>query len=168
MLRVTYFTDSGTTISMYLAHLTRAQTQGSIHTFTSQQLCGGARTARNLRAFAWLHLYAVDLRTDRNIGYRQCVACTYRCIAARLKHIPRFDTFRCNDVTLDTILVNQQCDVCATVWIVLNAFNTSRDTIFVTLEIDNTITLLMATADVTSADTTGIVTATRLTLTFSQ
>src|SRR5882724_10865422 len=74
VLFIADFADRRTAVDMHLADLTRAEPQLRIGAFTREQLHAGARRARELRAFARLHLDAMDRRADRNVAQRERVA----------------------------------------------------------------------------------------------
>ena len=80
----------------------------------------------------------------------------------RYQLITSLHTLRCNNVTTLTVHVLQQGDVRATVWIVFQTLNNSWNAVFVALEIDNTVVLLVTTTNVTGSDTASIVTTTGL------
>lgn len=81
-------------------------------------------------------------------------------INARLNLVASFQAFRGEDVTAFTVFVQNQRDVRGTVRIVLKTFNNCRDTVFVAFEVNNTVSLLVATTDMTSGDTAIVVTTT--------
>jgi hypothetical protein len=64
--------------------------------------------------------------------------------------------------------VAQQSDVRGTVRVVFDTLDLGRDTILVATEVDNTVVLLVTTADVTGGDVTVVVTASGLGLLFDQ
>src|SRR5690606_31348320 len=74
-----------------------------------------------------------------------------------------------NDVATLTVGIFQQGDVSSTVRIVFHALDSGRDAIFViATEIDQTVVLLVAATDMTSGDTTIVVTTTGLRLLLEQ
>src|SRR5437762_3116006 len=74
VLFIADFADRRATVDMHLADLARAQPQLRIRAFTREQLHASARRARELRAFAGLHLDAMDRRADWNVAQCQRVA----------------------------------------------------------------------------------------------
>ncbi len=99
-------------------------------------------------------------RTNRDIAHRQGVACFDCSINARLNLVASFQAFRGQDVTALAVFVQNQRDVRGAVRIVLKTFNNCRDTIFVAFEVNNTVSLLVATTDMTGGDTAIVVTTT--------
>ncbi len=81
--------------------------------------------------------------------------------------VASFQAFRGQDVTAFTVFVQNQRDVRGTVRIVLKTFNNCRDTVFVAFEVNNTVSLLVATTDMTSGDTAIVVTTTGFAVFFS-
>ena len=56
------------------------------------------------------------------------------------------------DIAVSTVCVQAESDVGGTVRIVLNTYNLSRDSVLVTLEINETVILLVTAADLTCSD----------------
>ncbi|OQV66841.1 hypothetical protein AK51_34095 [Serratia nematodiphila DZ0503SBS1] len=82
--------------------------------------------------------------------------------------VTSFQAFRRQDVTAFAVFVQNQRDVRGTVRIVLQTLNHSRDTVFVALEVNQTIMLLVATTDMTGGDTAIVVTTTAFAQFFQQ
>lgn len=78
----------------------------------------------------------------------------------QIELVASFQAFRGGDVTAFTVFVQNQRDVRGAVRIVLKTFNNCRDTVFVAFEVNNTISLLVTTTDVTSGDAAIVVTTT--------
>ena len=72
------------------------------------------------------------------------------------------------DISLRTISVVQQSDASRTIGIVLDALDRSRDTVLISLEVDETKLLLVTTTDVAHSHLTGVVTTTGLLLTYDK
>ncbi|EHW59249.1 hypothetical protein ECDEC10A_4479 [Escherichia coli DEC10A] len=102
----------------------------------------------------------MNSRTNRDVAHRQGVTWFDCSINARLNLVASFQAFRGQDVTAFTVFVQNQRDVRGTVRIVLKTFNNCRDTVFVAFEVNNTVSLLVATTDMTSGDTAIVVTTT--------
>jgi len=67
------------------------------------------------------------------------------------------DTNRCEDVALFAVLVMQQSDASGPVRVILDAGNLRRHTIFITLEVDQTILTLVTAANPTACDATVVI-----------
>src|SRR5690606_11576458 len=77
--------------------------------------------------------------------------------------------FRSDDVATLAVGILQQSDVCSTVRIVFDTLDSGRNPVLVVAtEVDQTIVLLVTTANVASGDTTVVVTAASLRLLLEQ
>lgn len=72
--------------------------------------------------------------------------------------IRRLSGFRSDDVTAFAVLIEDESDVGGAVRIVFETFNNSGNTVFIALEVDDTVGLLVAAALMTNSDTAEIVT----------
>ena len=105
----------------------------------------------------------MDGRTGRDITQRQVVANLDICIRAGLYDGALLQAFRGDDVALLAINVVKQCNVCGAVRVVLDVSDLCRDAVLVvTTEVDQTVTALVATADVAGGNAAVVVTATSL------
>ena len=86
----------------------------------------------------------------------------YRSVYAATNCITREHALRRQNVTAFAVSVQNQSNVCATVWIVFDTLNLAGDAVFVALKIDNTVVVLVTAAHVTCCDTTLVVTTTGL------
>ncbi len=103
----------------------------------------------------------MNSRTNRDAAHRQGVTWFDCSINARLNLVASFQAFRGQDVTAFTVFVQNQRDVRGTVsGSYSRTFNNCRDTVFVAFEVNNTVSLLVATTDMTSGDTAIVVTTT--------
>src|SRR5690606_7742736 len=121
-----------------------------------------------LSAFTRLQLDTVNGRTDGNVAQRQGVADLDRSSGTGYQLIASAHALRRDDVATLTVGVFPQSDVGGTVRIVPHAPNHGRNAILVATEVDQTVMLLVATADMTSGDTTVVVTAASLRLLLEQ
>ena len=71
---------------------------------------------------------------------------------------PAFRAFRSDDVAAFAVLIEDESDVGGAVRIVFETFNNSGNTVFIALEVDDTVGLLVAAALMTNSDTAEIVT----------
>ena len=74
--------------------------------------------------------------------------------------IANFKTVRSDDVTLFAVSVVEKGDVGVAVWVVFDGRDGGWDAILATTEVDDTITILVTTADVTAGDHSLVVSAT--------
>ena len=160
MLRVGHFAQRCTTIGQHFTHLTGSQTQGGVLALACNKLHRGPGGTRNLRAFARLQFNAVNHGTARYIAQRQTVARLDRRRRTRLQNLASLYTLWRYDIATLTIGEQQQRDVCGAVGVILKALHLGGNRILVTLEINNAIVLLVATANVTRGDAPIVVTTT--------
>src|SRR5690606_7288201 len=103
-----------------------------------------------------------------HVAQRQAVACLDRRIGTGQQYITCSHFGRGNDVATLTVCVQQQGDVCGSVWIVLQSLYLGRNAVLVATEINHTVFLLVTATDVTSRDSTQVVTTTGLGLVCQQ
>src|SRR5690606_81182 len=156
------FAQGRTALGQDFAHLAGAQTQGHVGAFTGNQLNGRTSGTGNLRTFAGLQFDTVNSTTNRDVAQRQGVTGLDRCIDARDQLVASAHALRRDDVATLAIGVLQQSDVSSTVRIVFDTLNGGRNAILVATEVDQTIVLLVTTADVASGDAAVVVTTTAL------
>ena len=70
VIEVADLTDSSFTVLMHQPHFSRRELHGCVHAFSRHQLRSGPGTSDNLGPFAYLQLYVVDNRTNRNTPQR--------------------------------------------------------------------------------------------------
>ncbi len=116
----------------------------SVSALFCHQLCGIACASYELRAFAGFYFHIVDHRADRDCRERQCVAGLDVRLCAGNNRVSHFEADRSDDVSLLSVNVMEQRDVCASVWIVFDGCNLSRHAVFVAFEIDDPVFSLLA------------------------
>src|SRR5690625_3049983 len=98
--------------------------------------------------------------TQRHVTQRQSVArFDLRCFTV-LNLVAGLQTFGRDNVPTFTVGIAHQRNIGGAVRIILNPFNSCRNTVFVTTEINLPVVLLMATTDMTTGDTAIVITAT--------
>src|SRR5690606_26022921 len=108
VLIVTDFTDGGAAFDRHLTHFTRAQTQGGVDAFTSDQLHACTSSTGDLSALARLQLDPVDGGTDRDVAQRQGVAGLDRGVSTRDDLVTCLQALRGDDVATLAVDVAQQ------------------------------------------------------------
>src|SRR5690606_34503172 len=142
--------------------------QSGVLTFARHQLSRSPGATGHLRTLARLHFNTVNRATERHIAQRQSVPRLDRRVITGLNLIASLNTFRRNDVTTLTIGIQNQRDERGTVRIVFETLNFRRHTVFVALEIDQTIMLTAAATNVARGDAAVVVATTGFVLTFEQ
>ena len=94
----------------------------------------------------------MNLRTERNILDRQCVSRQYISFLAAQDHRANRQSDRGDDVSLFAVKIVDQCNVSRAIRIILKLSDLARNTGFVTLEIDNAVMALMASAAASDCD----------------
>ncbi|MCY1433711.1 hypothetical protein D9M71_497470 [compost metagenome] len=168
MLGVRDFAQGRTALGQDLAHLAGAQTQGHVDAFASNQLSGCTSGTRDLSTLARLQLDTVNGRTNRNVAQRQAVANLDRRMGTGYQLIASTHALRRDDVATLAVCVLQQGNVSSAVRVIFDTLNGGSNAILVATEIDQTIVLLVSTADVASGDAAVVVTTTSLALLLDQ
>ncbi|EST15125.1 hypothetical protein EDP1_3051 [Pseudomonas putida S610] len=163
VLGVRDFTQGRTALSQDFTHFTRAQTQGHVDTFASDQLSRSTSGTSDLCTFTRLQFDAVNGATYWNVAQLQGVTGLDWGQGTCDQLVASAHAFRGDDVATLTVCVAQQGDVSSTVWIVFDTLDSGWDAIFVVAtEVDQTVMLLMTTTYVTRSDAAIVVTTTRL------
>src|SRR5688572_24500886 len=162
VLVVADLADRGAAVDVHLAHLTGAQAHRDVLAFASDDLHRGARTARQLRALAGLHLETMHERADRNVLQRQRAAGFDRRVNARHDRVADLRALRRQDVAALAVRVEHERQVRRAVRIVLEPLDLARDAVLVALEIDDAVIALVPAALVPRRDAALIVAAAAL------
>src|SRR6187431_408039 len=99
----------------------------------------------------------MDYASERHVAQLHRIARTNRCRRTGHQLIARGDAARGDDVTALAVAIFQQRDVRGAVRVVLDALDRRRNTVFVALEIDQSIMLLVTAALVARGDAAGVV-----------
>src|SRR5271154_1690243 len=151
------FADGRAAVDMYLAHFAGLQAQTGIHAFARGELCRGAGAARHLAALADFQFDVMYRAADRNVPQRHRVAGLDRRIRAGADLIAGLHALRRQNVAALAVLVEHQREMRGAVRIVFEALDHSRNPVLVALEINQTIALLVAAADVARGLAAGMV-----------
>src|SRR5690606_21460781 len=168
VLVVRDFAQGRTALSQYYTHFAGAQTHGHVGAFTGYQLSRSTSGTRDLSTLARLQLDTMHGRTHRNIAQRQAIAGPARPVSTGKQPIARHHALGRNDVATLTVGILQQRDVRGTVRVIFDALNDGWNAILVATKVDQTVMLLVTTADVAGGDATVVVTTTGLGLLFQQ
>ena len=95
---------------------------------------------------------------DRNVAQGKSITDFDRSFLTAHDFIAGFQAFRSDDVAAFAVLIEDESDVGGAVRIVFETFNNSGNTVFIALEVDDTVGLLVAAALMTNSDTAEIVT----------
>ena len=167
-INVTNLTDGCTAVDMYFTDFARRKTEQSVVALFSHQLCAGTSTTSHLAAFTNFHFHVVYGSTKRNVFQRQAVTGFDICVRTAYYDIANFQIKRSDDVTFFAVNIVDQSDTSVTVRIVFNGSNLSRNAVFGTLEINDTILFFMTAALMTNSHFTGIITACMFTKFFNK
>ena len=119
----------------------------------------GTSGTSDLGALARLHLDVVDDGVQRDVAQRNGVTHAELGTFARLQHVADLDTGRGDDVAALAVLVLDQGDAGGAVRIVFDCLDDAGDASELTLEVDQAVQLLVATAATAGSDFTGVVAA---------
>ncbi|OAM26017.1 hypothetical protein A7P95_09890 [Eikenella longinqua] len=159
LLFIANFANGSPTIDMDLTNLTRTQANLSINPFFSQQNSRSPSRTCNLCTFTRFHFDAMYSSTYRNITDGQSITCFNRRLRTRNQYCTCFHITWRNNITALTICIAEQSNERSSIRIIFDTLNLSRDTIFITLKIHDTIMMLMATTLMASSDVSIVITA---------
>ena len=168
MVRVTNTTYSSLTSRENLTSLTRRKFDDTITTLTRSQLSEITCRTNEFGTLTGTHLNVVDDGTHGDVGKGKGITYLRCCLHARHQGCTNLQSIRSNNITFLTISIEKQCDTCRAVRIVLDCLYYGWNTIFLSLEVDETILLLVTTAHVADSHLTGVVSTTGRTLTVNE
>ena len=152
MLGVSNLSDGRHANHRHLANFARRHSQLCMIALFSDDLCKTTCGADHLAAFSGTQLNVMNLCTERDILDRQRVSRQNIGFFAAQDHRSDRQSERCENVTLFAIEIIDQGDVCRAVRVVLKLSDLARNTGFVTLEIDDPVMTLMASAAASDRD----------------
>src|SRR5665647_290256 len=161
-------TNGGAAFDVNLANFTGAHAHLGIGAFTRQQRCRGTSGTRDLRAFADLHLDAVNGGTHGNIADGQGVTDANRRFRTAHQRGTDFKATWGDDVGALAVGVADQGNMGRAVGVVLDTFDLGRNGILVALEVNHAVMMLVTATFVTRRDVPVVVTASLLELRLQQ
>jgi hypothetical protein len=126
-------------------HFGRRQSQNSVASFFGDQLSAATCGPSQLCPFARFQLHIVNHCTQRDIGKTQAITRFYVSIAGSQHHVPHRKPNRSKDISFFAIPVVEEGNIGRPIRIVFNAGNFGRNILFVSLEVDDSITTLVST-----------------------
>ena len=160
MVRVTYTTYSSSTSRENLTSLSRRELNYTIAAFARSQLSKITSRTNQQGTLTWTQLNVVNYSTNRNVLKRKSVTDFRCCVSTRHQSSTYLQSVRSNNVTFFTISVEKKCNASRAVWIILDCLYYSWNTIFLSLEVYQTILPLMTAAHVADSHFTGVVSTT--------
>ena len=136
--------------------------------FFCHQLHRGSGATGQLRTLTGAQLNAVYGRAQRNVAQGQCIPCLDRRAGSGNDFTAGGQPFGRNNIAALTIGIQYQRNVRATIGIVFQALDMTRNSILVTLEINQAIVLLVAATLMTGGDAPSIVAPAGPVLRFNQ
>ncbi len=164
MIAVTNTTYSSLASTENQTSLARRQLDNTVTAITRSQLSKISSGAYQQSALSGTQFDIVDYSTHRNVLQRQTVTYFGGCFGTTHHSGTHLQTVGSNNITFFTVSVIQQSDTSRTVRIVLDCLYNCGYTIFLSLEVDETEKLLMATSKVTHSHLSIVVTTTSRTL----
>ena len=159
VLGVADLAHGGAAGQQHAAHLGRRHAEDGVLALLAHQLDAGAGGTCQSGALAGLQLDGVNQGADGDVGQRQSVAGLDVGFGARDDHVAHLEALRMQDVALLAIQVVQQRDARRAVGVVLDSRNLGGHAVLVALEIDDTVTALVATALMARGDAAVVVAA---------
>jgi hypothetical protein len=130
-----------------------------IAAFLREELRCSSGGSCDLASLAWSHLDVVDHGPQRDKAQWQGVSRENVSRRTGQDLSPDFELVRSQDIPFLSVLVVEQCDPCRSVRIVLDRGNLPRDFFFVPLEIDETVSSLVASPSIPGGDAAIVVPA---------
>ena len=169
VVAVTYATYSSLTCAQNLTCLARGQLDHAVTSLTRGQLCEVTCGTNQHTALTGTQLNVVNHGTYGDILQGECVTYLGSSVCTAHYGSTYLQSVGSNDIALFTISIVKKCDTSRTVGIILDCLYDCWNTIFLTLEVDETILLLVATADIADSHLTGhVTTAGRLLTTYER
>ena len=158
VLRVADDTHGGTAGLEYHTHLAAGHLDDGVLVVAGHQLSVGTGGTDHLGTLTRTELNVVNQRTERNLGEQQRVADLGSHAGTRHHGLANLQALGAEDVALLTVRVLYEGDTRTAVGVILDAHNDGGIVVFVTLEIDEAIQFLVATADIAHGHLTLVVT----------
>jgi hypothetical protein len=168
VLGIANFSDDRLAVRMNLSHLPGSKPNRYIGTFLSHELGTATGAANHLRALTRFHLDAVNLGSNGDVPHRHAVARLYRCRILGDHVVTNRQAFRCDDVPTFAIQVFDQDEVGSPIRIVFQTLDDTRDSGFISFEIDNPVLLLVTTASMSFGNPTLVISSAVLVLFLDQ
>jgi hypothetical protein len=152
MVDVSDLTDGGYTFLPNPTYLCRGEPQGDEITLLGNQLDPSPGRAGHLPTLARLHFHIVDHRTQGNLLHWETVSDLDVRLGSGFDGIADLKSARVEDVTLFSVLVENEGDVGGPVGIVFDLSHAPGDSHFVPLEIDQAVPAFVATPTASGCD----------------
>ena len=152
VIGVTDNTDGSLAVQTDVTQLAGGQTNHALAVLLSHQLSADACGTNQLRALARVQLDVVDHGTNRDVLNRQAVARLDVGILGGDDLVADLQTLGSEDVCLLAVLILDESDVGRAVRVVLDGLDFCENVELLTLEVNDTVLLLVAAADVANGD----------------
>ena len=168
VIEVTDLTDRSLALDRNVSHFSARHFKSGHSAFFCHKLSSHARASRDLTALAGLKFDVVNHRTDGDKFKRKGVADFDIGVLAGYEFVAYVKTERSENISLFSVLINEKGDVCRSVRIVFDRLDRRFDSVFISLEIDDTIFSLIAAAVMTNGDSSLSISACGMSLIFKQ
>src|SRR5437762_8951943 len=159
VLGVSDLADGCPAVDRHSTHLGRGEPHRGVLTLFGDQLHGGARGTSHLAAATRAQLDVVHHGADRDVAQGQGIARANLGALTRLHSIADTQAVWRKDVALLSVEIVQQRDAARAVGVVLDRRNLGGNAVFVSFEVDEAISRLVAAATMTGGDATFVVAA---------
>ena len=156
---VTNNTDCCVALSVYTAKFTRWELDCYVFTVNTSYLCTSTCRANKLSTATKCKFNIVNCETYRNCVEWKCISNCWSCIFTRHDLLTNCKLLWSNNVTLFTISVCNQSNVCTAEWIVFDCLYCSRNTVLIASKVDFTILSLVTATLVTNGNTSALSTS---------
>ncbi len=162
VIRIANLTHRSLASRWYTANLTTRERDLSPSPLASHKRRTRACTPTQDATTTSLQLNIMNRRTERNISQRQRIPNRRRCCSTGHNRCACRQAIRSDNVSLLAVHVVQQSNPGTPIRVILNGRNTGRNAVFITKEIDNSISPLMTATPVPHSNATLIISATGL------
>ena len=152
MIGIANHANGSHAVAGHVAQLAGGQTNHALAVLLSHQLSADACGTNQLCALARVQLDVVDHGTNRDVLNRQAVARLDVGILGGDDLVADLQTLGSEDVCLLAVLILDESDVGRTVRVVLDGLDFCENVELLTLEVNDTVLLLVAAADVANGD----------------
>ena len=159
VLRVSNLSDCCTAIDWNHSHFAGWHTKCCIFSFFRHKLCTVSCCTNELSAVSRIKFNVVYQCTNRDIFEFKTVSDSCFCCLTIHNLLSDFQTSWCKDICFLAVCIADQCDVCCSVWIVFDALNCCRNSILISLKVDDSIFSSRTASAMSDSDLTLCVTS---------
>jgi hypothetical protein len=156
------FTNGSSTVDVYPPHLSGAQTQSRVPAFTRDELNRTTRASCDLTALPRLNLHTVHEGADWNVFQPKSITGLDRGVGTRLDRITDLASSGRQNVAPLSVDIQHESEMSTPIRVILDSFYATSDTVFVSLEIDDSVVAFVSASLVSRRDAPVVISTTSL------